>query len=29
MKHLAVIDDSKDFLKKIVYNIMYGRKFKN
>ena len=28
MKHLAVIDDSKDFLKKIVYNIMYGRKFK-
>ena len=28
MKHLAVIDDSKDFLKKIAYNIMYGRKFK-
>lgn len=28
MKHLAVIDDSKDFLKKIVYNIMYGGKFK-
>lgn len=28
MKHLAVIDDSKDFLKKMVYNIMYGRKFK-
>ena len=28
MKHLAVIDDSKDFLKKMAYNIMYGRKFK-
>ena len=28
MKRLAVIDDSKDFLKKIAYNIMYGRKFK-
>ena len=28
MKQLAVIDDSKDFLKKMVYNIMYGRKFK-
>ena len=28
MKHLAVIDDSKDFLKKIAYNIIYGRKFK-
>ena len=28
MKHLAAIDDSKDFLKKIAYNIMYGRKFK-
>ena len=28
MKHLAVIDDSKDFLKKMVYNIIYGRKFK-
>ena len=28
MKHLAVIDDSKDFMKKIAYNIMYGRKFK-
>ena len=29
MKQLAVIDESKDFLKKIVYNIIYGRKFKN
>ena len=28
MKHLAVIDESKDFLKKIAYNIIYGRKFK-
>lgn len=28
MKHLAVIDDSKDFLKKMAYNIIYGRKFK-
>ena len=28
MKYLDVIDDSKDFLKKIAYNIMYGRKFK-
>lgn len=28
MKQLAVIDESKDFLKKIVYNIIYGRKFK-
>lgn len=28
MKQLAVIDDSKDFLKKMAYNIMYGRKFK-
>ncbi len=28
MKHLAVIDDSKDFLKKIAYNIIYGGKFK-
>ena len=28
MKHLAVIDESKDFLKKMAYNIIYGRKFK-
>ena len=28
MKQLAVIDDSKDFLKKMVYNIIYGRRFK-
>ena len=28
MKHLAVIDDSKDFLKKMAYNIIYGGKFK-
>ena len=28
MKQLAVIDESKDFLKKIAYNIIYGRKFK-
>ena len=28
MRYLDVIDDSKDFLKKIAYNIMYGRKFK-
>ena len=28
MKHLAVIDDSKDFLAKFAYNIIYGRKFK-
>ena len=28
MKHLAIIDDSKDFLKKMAYNIIYGRKFK-
>ena len=28
MKHLAVIDESKDFLKKFAYNIIYGRKFK-
>lgn len=28
MKHLAVIDESKDFLAKFAYNIMYGRKFK-
>ena len=28
MKHLAVIDDSKDFLTKFAYNIIYGRKFK-
>ena len=24
MKHLAVIDESKDFLKKMAYNIIYG-----
>lgn len=28
MKHLAVIDNSKDFLKKMAYNMIYGRKFK-
>ena len=28
MKHLVVIDESKDFLKKFAYNIIYGRKFK-
>lgn len=28
MKHLAVIDDSKGFLKKMAYNIIYGGKFK-
>ena len=28
MKHLAVIDDSKDSLAKFAYNIIYGRKFK-
>ena len=28
MKHLAVIDESKDFLKKMAYNIIYGGKFK-
>ena len=28
MKYLAVIDESKDFLKKMVYNIIYGRRFK-
>ena len=28
MKHLAVIDESKDFLAKFAYNIIYGRKFK-
>ena len=28
MKQLAVIDESKDFLKKMAYNIIYGRKFK-
>ena len=29
MKHLAVIDDSKDFLKKMAYNIIYGVNEKN
>lgn len=28
MNEIAVVEDSKDFLKKIVYNIRYGRKFK-
>ena len=28
MKQLAVIDESKDFLAKFAYNIIYGRKFK-
>ena len=28
MNKIAVVDDSKDFLKKIAYNIIYGRKFK-
>lgn len=28
MNELAVVEDSKEFLKKIVYNIRYGRKFK-
>lgn len=28
MKELNVIDNSKDFFKKITYNIMFGRKFK-
>ena len=28
MNEIAVVKDSKDFLKKIVYNIRYGRKFK-
>ena len=28
MKYLAVIDESKDFLTKFAYNIIYGRKFK-
>jgi len=26
MKYLDVIDDSKDFLKKMAYNIIYGSK---
>lgn len=28
MKEIAVLEDSKEFFKKIVYNIGYGRKFK-
>lgn len=28
MNEIAVVEDSKDFFKKIVYNIRYGRKFK-
>ena len=28
MNKIAVVDDSKDLLKKIAYNIIYGRKFK-
>jgi len=28
MKYLDVIDDSKDFLKKMAYNIIYGSKWK-
>ena len=28
MKDLAVVEESKDFLKKLVYNIGYGIKFK-
>ncbi len=28
MNEIAVVEDSKDFIKKIVYNIRYGRKFK-
>lgn len=28
MKELAVIENSKDFFKKMAYNIRYGRKFK-
>ena len=28
MNEIAVIEDSKEFLKKILYNIRYGRKFK-
>lgn len=28
MKEIAIIDDSKELLKKIAYNIAYGRKFK-
>ena len=28
MNEIAVIEDSKEFLKKIAYNIRYGRKFK-
>ena len=28
MNKIAVVDDSKDFLKKIAYKIMYAGKFK-
>lgn len=28
MNEIAVVEDSKEFLKKIAYNIRYGRKFK-
>ena len=28
MNKIDVVGNSKDFLKKIVYNIRYGRKFK-
>lgn len=28
MQELAIIEDSKDFIKKIIYNVRYGRKFK-
>ena len=28
MNEIAAVEDSKEFLKKIVYNIRYGKKFK-